>query len=238
MAIMSQAKPMSLIKYRVGLVIPHLDCISEPLFNKALPRYYAVHVARMRREGPITRDSLLAMNEQELPRALERLPYSELDLIVYHCTAGSMVCSPGSIEELIRRKTGVRGITTFGAVMHMLRAAGTRKLTLVTPYPLPIVEEQIGSLERNGITVVARGGYELGDGSSLLGVDPSRIALFAEETDVALSDAVFLSCTGWRAHECARSLARRLRKPVLASAMMVLDTIKDVIDGRSLEPPT
>src|SRR5262252_1858469 len=88
---------------RLGLIIPELDFVSEPLFPRVLPEGVAVPTARMRRRGTISAASLAQMNA-DMDAAIELLPTPYIDATVYHCTMGSLLFDPAKLKQAITKK--------------------------------------------------------------------------------------------------------------------------------------
>src|SRR5262252_9455257 len=88
---------------RLGLIIPQLDFVSEPLFPRVLPEGVAVHTARMRRLGPISAASLEQMNAN-MDAAIELLPTPYIDATVYHCSLCNDPAAPEKLKQAITKK--------------------------------------------------------------------------------------------------------------------------------------
>jgi maleate isomerase len=77
-------------------------------------------------------------------------------------------------------------------------------------------------------------GMGLVDNAAIGRVEPGEIVSFVRERMEGLNpDAVFLSCTNWRAVEAIEPLAQALGLPVLTSNQVTLDAI-----GSRLSVPT
>ncbi len=91
--------------------------------------------------------------------------------------------------------------------------------------------------EGNGVQVLAMDGLEFPDPEAIASVDPGRIYRMAKAIDHPDADAIFISCTDFRATEAIQALEQDLGKPVFSSnqvtlwAMLRLAGIKSPING-------
>ncbi|MCC2628105.1 MAG: maleate cis-trans isomerase, partial [Thermomicrobiales bacterium] len=161
----------------VGLILPHLDSLTEPFLARTLPPQIGFHASRMRRIGALDAASLASMNE-ELEATADRLPTPFLDLIVYHCTSGS-VLGGRELERTISARTSRPVFTTSTAVQGALRAVGAADVCLITPYYAELARAERHEIESSGFSVVAEGGRQILDGIEIQNVTPSEIAAWA-----------------------------------------------------------
>jgi maleate isomerase len=205
------------------LILPHLDSLTEPLLAQTLPAQIGFHASRMRRVGSLDASSLLAMNE-ELEAAADRLPTPFLDLIVYHCTSGS-VLGGRELARQISARTDRPVFTTSTAVHGALHAVGARNVCLITPYGAELAEAERHDIESSGFSVVAEGGRHIVDGVDIQRVTPSEIAAWAmaavDSARVRI-DTIFVACTGLRAAECAENVEREAGLPVVTSTTAMI----------------
>src|SRR5947208_15941349 len=99
----SIASPFQPAKARVGMIIPSVNSMTEPQFNRFAPPGLAVHVARARVAGEWKRP--LAAMADEIAIAAKLLADVAPDLIVFHCTDTSMTQGPqgeARILDLVR----------------------------------------------------------------------------------------------------------------------------------------
>ena len=77
---------------RIGLIIPAVNTLSEPQFNRFAPAALGVHVTRARVSGEWKRP--LTEMGGEIAMAAKLLSDCEPNLIVFHCTDTSMTEAP------------------------------------------------------------------------------------------------------------------------------------------------
>ncbi len=206
---------------RIGLVIPQLDCITEPLLARLLPAGISFHVSRMKRTGPVNPDTLREMN-RSVRAAVELLPLPYLDLVVYHCTTGSLLYDPVRLVADIEGQTGLPAVATAQAVVDALSHLGATRIGLVTPYVKALNDAEVAFLESRGFRVAAVAGVELEDSGLMQSLAPEEISLLARRVARQESQAVFVSCTGIRSLELLDELEADIGRPVVASTSAML----------------
>src|SRR5947199_7310007 len=77
---------------RIGMIIPSVNSMTEPQFNRFAPPGLAVHVARARVAGEWKRP--LDVMADEIATSAKLLSDVAPDLIVFHCTDTSMTQGP------------------------------------------------------------------------------------------------------------------------------------------------
>ena len=98
---------------RIGLIIPSVNRMTEPQFNRFAPAGLGVHVARGRVAGGPPRT--VAELTDEITHAADTLADAKPDLIVFHCTYTSMkegADGEARILNLIRKTTGIEAVST------------------------------------------------------------------------------------------------------------------------------
>src|SRR5262249_23220767 len=117
---------------RIGMIIPSVNSMTEPQFNRFAPAGLGVHVARARVAGAWKRP--LADMAEEIATSARLLADVAPDLIVFHCTDTSMTQGPqgeGHILDIVRQATGIEGVATSRLVVEALQALGLRNLVLL-----------------------------------------------------------------------------------------------------------
>src|SRR5207237_9921923 len=77
---------------RIGMIIPSVNSMTEPQFNRFAPPGLGVHVARARVAGQWKRR--LTEMDDEIGTAARLVVDVSADLIFLHCTAASMTPAP------------------------------------------------------------------------------------------------------------------------------------------------
>jgi maleate cis-trans isomerase len=205
---------------RIGLIIPSVNRLSEPQFNRHAPPGLGIHVTRARVAGKWKRP--LDQLRDEIARAAGALADCRPDLIVFHCTDTSMSEGPGGearIIELIRAETGIEALSTSRLVSDAMRALGIGRVVLISPYKSN--DDVVHYLDVVGVTVLHD--VKLGlEGLYYPGVTPGEWTALAIEHDRAQADGIFLSCTNTTQIEAIADIERALGKPVVNSNQAVL----------------
>ena len=134
--------------YRVGLIVPSSNVTMETEIPTLLRAYEAAgsgasftfHGARMRMKK-VTAEALLAM-DREGATCAAYLADAQCDVQAYACLVAVMVQGPRAHEavgERLRAATADAGfpapiVTSAGALVDEIRAAGYARVSLVAPY--------------------------------------------------------------------------------------------------------
>jgi maleate isomerase len=213
---------------RIGLLVPSTNTSVEADFQQTCPEGVTTHSQRLWiPAGELTEDLLDEMNSR-LDESAVALASANVDLIVYGCTSGSFYKGlewDEGVVERIRAATGIRAFTTSQAVSRALQTLGVRRLSVATPYMVWTNERLRKYLENLGFEVVniesderaAVGGHRF-----INDQDPAEIVSFANSIFKQGADALFCSCTAWRAREAADAIEASIGKPVVTSNQATL----------------
>jgi maleate cis-trans isomerase len=208
------------VRARIGMIIPSVNSMTEPQFNRFAPPGLTVHVARARVAGPWKRP-LMDMAE-EIATSARLLSDVAPDLIVFHCTDTSMTQGPqgeGRILDIVRQATGIEALATSRLVIEALQALGLRKLVLLSPYKSN--RAVIDYLHATGFNVVHDVALGL-ESLEFANVTPAQWSELARKHDSPEADGVFLSCTNTTQMEAIADIERELGKLVVNSNQAVL----------------
>jgi maleate cis-trans isomerase len=214
------ASPLPVPLARIGMIIPSVNSMTEPQFNRFAPPGLAVHVARARVAGEWKRP--LAAMADEIATAARLLSDVAPDLIVFHCTDTSMTQGPqgeGRILDIVREATGIEAVATSRLVLQALQALGSRQLVLLSPYKSN--QAVIDYLRAAGIAVVHDVALALAP-LQFAAVTPREWTELARQHDRPEADGIFLSCTNTTQIEAIADIERALDKPVVNSNQAVL----------------
>ncbi|HUC52150.1 MAG TPA: hypothetical protein VMA30_22400 [Xanthobacteraceae bacterium] len=206
---------------RVGLIIPSVNRMTEPQFNRFAPPGLGIHVARGRVAGGPPRT--VAELTDEITHAAGTLADANPDLIVFHCTHTSMkegADGEARIIDLIRRTTGIEAVSTSSLVNEALHALGAKNVLVLSPYQSNA--DIIAYLTAAGFKVVKDVALACATPAAFEAVTPQRWYEIALENDSPQIDGVFLSCTNTTQIEAVEAIERALGKPVVNSNQAVL----------------
>jgi maleate cis-trans isomerase len=211
---------LSEARARIGLIIPSVNSLSEPQFNRFAPAGLGVHVTRARVAGEWKRP--LDEMASEIAQAALLLADCGPDLIVFHCTDTSMTAGPTGEERLlsiIREAAGIEAVATSRLVLQALNALAIDKVLVISPYRTN--ENVIRYLRATGFDVVHDVALGL-TAREFVTVPPQRWVEIARENDRSDANGIFLSCTNTTQIEAITEVERTLGKPVVNSNQAVL----------------
>jgi maleate cis-trans isomerase len=210
-------------QFRIGLIVPSSNCLSEQQFHRYAPAGIDIQVTRLRMTGKWHKP--VADLERTIAEASAALSDAKPDLILFNCTGTSM-------EEGLEGEARIRGVvetagscpalTTSEAINEALKALEMRALVLISPYAKATNLHEIAYLEQAGFKVVHDFALGLGGGQSYIAVPPARWNEIVLENLRSEADGYFLSCTNTTMIETIDDLERRLEKPVVTSNQAAL----------------
>ena len=207
---------------RIGLITLASDSSVLPEYARVMPDGIAVYAAPIvLPRGEVSAAALAEMLEgDQLERAAELLIWTDVDIIVFACTTGSLVHGVGWDREVgtrIARASGRAATTTTTAVLAALQAVGATSLAVATPYvdELNGIERQF--LEESGFAVASIAGLGCATDAEIGRLEPEDAVSLVERVDTPEADAVFISCTNFHCLPAIASLERQLGKPVVTS---------------------
>lgn len=205
------------LRLRIGLLVPSSNTTMEPDFHRMAPEGISVHTARMRLDE-VTPDGLIEMAD-DAEKGAAHLATAGVDIIVYGCTTGSFVGGVGWEEGLVRsiyENTGVRAVSTSGAVVEALRALSARRVGVATPYTDVLNRLETEFLEAHGVQVAAIKGLGLVNNLEIGMVEKGVIMRLVEAVH-GEADTIFVSCTNLPSLDLIDGLERSYGKPVITS---------------------
>jgi maleate isomerase len=207
---------------RIGLITLASDSSVLPEYSLVMPNDVAVYAAPIvLPRGEVTAAALSEMLAgDQLERAAELLVWTDVDVIVFACTSGSLVHGVGWDREIagrIERASGRPATTTTTTVLAALRAVGATSLAIATPYLEEINAIERRFLEASGFSVASIGGLGCATDAEIGRLEPADAVSLVERVATPEADAVFISCTNFHCLPAIASLERQLAKPVVTS---------------------
>jgi maleate isomerase len=206
---------------RIGLIIPSVNRMTEPQFNRFAPPDLGIHVARGRVAGEPART--VAELTDEIAHAADTLSDAKPDLIVFHCTHTSMkegADGESRIIDLIQSRTGVEALSTSRLVNDALHALKIKAVSVLSPYRTNA--DIIAYLTAAGFTVVNDVALNCRTPAEFEAVEPQAWYELGLKNDAPEVDGIFLSCTNTRQIEAIAAIEQTLQKPVVNSNQAVL----------------
>lgn len=182
---------------KIGLIFPAPGAAPEREFNKYAPEGVAIYTQRVLFEE-VTPEGLKSMSDR-VDEAAKLLSWAEPDVIVFCCTTGSLIGGYGFDQELVERiekASGAKGMTTSTAVLQGLKAMGSRRLVVSTPYSDEVNAAEKKFLEDNGYEVLDIKGLGYLDPKMMPRTTIDMMHRLNKEVLKPEADTLFVSCTG------------------------------------------
>jgi maleate isomerase len=219
---------------RVGLLGPSSNTVVEPDFARHVADGVTLHTARMQLREASAADERV-MVTVHAPKAAEDLGTLRPDLVAFCCTSAGAVLGTDGEDELIKRlasATGADVVSTNAAVHAYLRRAGFQRIFVVTPYIQELNDEIASTLKDRGFDVAHICGMGIEENFELAMVPPQTIEDYVMSSvgDRRDFDAIFISCTNYRAWEVRDRLSEATGKPVVTSNQATFDEVMARLD--------
>lgn len=203
---------------RIGLVALSTDLCLEQDIRRILPDSIEAFTNRVHNVNPMTHHNLGLMVDDIERAAADILPGIGVDVVVYGCTSGTAVIGFDKISELLRKSHPDAGVTTpLTAAMAALQACNAKRISVLTPYNREINEGVVETIEQQGISVINLAGLGFVNDLDVTAIAPADIVRLGSTHCDPDADALFISCTAFRATLAIDALEQRLGKPVVTS---------------------
>jgi maleate isomerase len=235
--------------YRVGLIVPSSNVTMEQELPALLRAYtaqtgvsFSFHSARMcMRE--VTADSLIAMDGEGAACAAQ-LADAECDGLAYACLVAVMVQGPGAhvaVAERLHSAATDAGhvapvVTSAGALVDEIGAAGYRRVSLVAPYVPGLTDVVVSYIERGaGVEVIDAISLSVSNNAEVGRLEQGALVdIAATRLDVRGADAVVLSsCVQMPSLSALQPAEERLGLPCLSASAA---TARSVLRALALDP--
>jgi maleate isomerase len=213
----------------IGLLVPASNRVMEQDFARWLPAGARLHVNRLNapRERPDDMEENLRAITSGVEEVARLIDLAEPQVIAFGCTSGSFLEGPGWDDVMRARiRSAVRAphvVVTARASVDALKALGARRIAVVTPYPERINAQLRRYLGHFGFEI---GGFETVDawkGGTIARLAPSVAVDLARRAAAPGADAVFVSCTNFRAGEAIGEIEAATGLPVVTANRATFD---------------
>ncbi len=177
-----------------------------------------VHPTRIPFVETATPETLAAMADHLADGARVLVPGQPLQSISYSCTSGTIAIGVDKVHaqiKSVRPQSAV--VTPIEAAMGALRALDCRRISLLMPYLMETADMVADFIEAEGFSLDALATFDLGGDPEMNRVSFASLVEAGIGTCAAESDALFISCTGWRTQPIIEKLEEALDKPVVTS---------------------
>ena len=208
---------------KVGLILPSVNTVTEPIFYSIAPTGITFHSSRTFITGTSTQD-VLDM-EKEKHRAANEFLSAKVDCLVDCCTASGVIQGLEHDKAFcaeIKKRSGTIAISAVQSVVEALTAKGIKRLVVVTPYPKEVDELEKTFFEENRFSVVNIKGLGIMEGFKLSTVPASDIYRICISAWKKEADGLFISCMNFNATPVIQALELALQVPVISSISATL----------------
>ena len=216
--------------FRVGLLVPSSNTVMEVDLYRNLPPAITVHPARMYLEET-TPEGERRMVE-DVPRAAELLKTLRPHLVVFGCTSAGALHGADFLREINRKIGSMVGcpvLDILSPVAEELNRVGAKKLAVLTPYVSALNQSIEASLGALGFQVLSIEGMGITVNIELAAPTPEEIFAFVQRSKIPPdAEALFISCTNFRALEARQLLTKHFPLPVVTSNQAVIEKIKRI----------
>jgi maleate isomerase len=213
----------------IGLLVPASNRVMEQDFARWLPAGARLHVNRLNapRERPDDMEENLRAITSGVEEVARLVDLAEPQVIAFGCTSGSFIDGPAWDDAMQAKiRSAVRAphvVVTARASVDALNALGARRIAVATPYPEKINLQLRRYLGHFGFEI---GGFETIDawkGGTIARVAPEVAIDLAVRASRSGADAVFVSCTNFRAGEVIPEIAKATGLPVVTANRATFD---------------
>ena len=202
---LSQQPPVPDALSRIGLIVPSSNTTMETeipeLMRRLAPpgRALSFHSARVRMKH-VQRDELVAMNGRAR-QAMTELMDAPIDAVAYACLVAIMAMGHGhhrvAADEMTEAAQAAGRypavITSAGALVEGLSAAGAKRIALVMPYADELARSVAEYLEAEGLQVAAYENLRVTDNTEVGRIPGEAVLDALGRLDLAGVDHVVLS---------------------------------------------
>ena len=202
------------VPIRIGLVVLATDMVLEVEWRElfaGLP--IEILVARIACEAEVTPEALLTMAQQIGHCASIILPDVTLDAIAYGCTSGSLVIGEERVHQLLQQGNAQQ-ITSnpFSAAKAALTHVNAQNVMILSPYLASVNKPFYEALTHAGFNISRWGSLDLTLDREIGSMDPDHLPVLIDQLFdglEAIPDAVFISCTNFKAIAKLHQLEQR-----------------------------
>jgi maleate isomerase len=173
---MNPAAPRPTVMHHFGVLVPSTNTIVEIEYGRLLPLTVQLHVARI---PLLSRGAEIPIDVGYQARLLGS---AKVEVVALAQTGASLTADDydEQITKRISEAAGVPAVTSARAIGLAVRALGARRIALVSPYPIPVLERaKQHYTDKYGLEVVALESFSGTDSIiyPTLGPDEARDAI-------------------------------------------------------------
>ncbi|MDD1792827.1 Asp/Glu racemase [Enterovibrio sp. ZSDZ42] len=208
---------------RIGVIALATDFNIEQDLNSIYPSDVRAFTSRVRNVNPLTVENLRTMAPGISKAADSILPNTDLDVIIYACTSGTVAIGSDRVTELVHQtRPNVAVTNPVTAALCAFNVLGAKKLSILTPYTEAVNREMAATFSAEGYEVLNIAGFGFEDDTAMTYISPEDIAQAAISNCDPEADLLFISCTALRATHVLKRVELALDKPVVSSNQVLV----------------
>ncbi|PSW46024.1 maleate cis-trans isomerase family protein [Photobacterium leiognathi] len=208
---------------RVGVIALATDFNIERDLNALYPSDVQSFTSRVRNYNPLTIENLRKMEPSIAVCADTILPGTELDVMIYACTSGTVAIGSERITQLIHLSCPKVAVTNpVTAALAAFSKFQAKRISVLTPYTEVVNQDVAAFFESQGIEVLSIAGFGFEDDTAMTFISPMDIKHAAIEACDPEADLLFISCTALRTSAVIESIEAELDKPVVSSNQVLV----------------
>ncbi len=178
----------------------------------------AVHATRLPFGDAATPETLAGVAAHLRVGTAGLVPGQPLQSISYSCTSGTIAIGADVVRREIQSVRAECPVATpIEAAIEALQGLGCTRMGLLMPYLMPTAEMVAGYFESAGFRLDRVATFDLDGDPDMNRVDPACLCDVGLDLCDTGSEALFISCTGWRTHPVVHRLERAIGRPVVTS---------------------
>lgn len=203
---------------RVGVISLATDFNIETDLKRMYPEQVGFFTSRVRNYNPLTLENLRRMTPGISAAADSILPGTDLDVMIYACTSGTVAIGQDKVTELIHSvRPRVKVTNPVAAVDDALQILDAKRISILTPYTENVNLGVADTFNKKGYEVLSIAGFGFEDDTAMTFISPEDIARAAIESCAPDADVMFISCTALRASVVIERIEQQLGIPVISS---------------------
>lgn len=213
------------VRARIGVILPSINTVVEPWYNRAVPEGVSVHAARMYMAPDLTPEKIIEMDETDGVLAVRQIASCRPASIAYCCTASSVVQGmeyDATLRHEIAAASGARATTATDSILAGLASFGARRVSIVSPYSDAVDALEHVFFANAGLEVAGHANLGISETFDLAKPTGNELYALAMRGWDDTSDALIMTCLNTRSHLVIETIEREIGKPVITSTQATL----------------
>ncbi|TCM46516.1 maleate isomerase [Rhizobium sp. PP-F2F-G48] len=210
---------------RIGVILPSVNTVVEPLFAKSVPANVSVHTSRMLLSNSLSPEMVRRMDETDGVAAARQIASCRPSSVAYCCAASSLVQGreyDRHLRQELEAICGTAATTGAYAIECALNYLSVNRLCVVSPYPKQIDELEHQYFRECEFEVVGSSCLGITDSFSLAAPSAETLMDLARTAWTSDAQALVITCLNTYSHEVIHQLEAELGVPVVTATLATL----------------